>query len=1356
MRNRPSRAHLSSLLTVSILCAGLATAVPPVGAGAATPPTPPVPAGKDRPAIDAPVHPGASTGSNDAAGAAPAATAGAVTEASLARSIEGTSARTTVEVVTSTPTADAQLQAIGATAMSTIGGITLASLTPSQIRALAAQAGVSAIRTPVEITSSQLSLPSPERGPVSSENLLSQDWINAGYDGRGVKVGIIDLFDLNTLGAQVTSGEVPPIYPAQRACFWNGVVCPFGTPGYTHGNSVAEVLADGAPGATFYLVEVGTINDYRAAIDWLASNGVTIVNHSAGGPYDGAGDGTGAAGAVIDYAVSKGIAWFNAAGNANKDPQYSTFQGGYWRGVWTDTDNDRWLNFSGTDESLTSYCGALHGLRWSDWAGARTDYDLYVSDYKASTRTNGTKVLASGYNQGTGSSVPLEGNDMRWLCNTDPGDGPVYDTNKDGFVSLWVYRTTRGTASPVGDVLEIMVNGGWFEHSSSAGSAGGPFSDSKNKGMASIGARVNLWYDLAGFSSRGPTNDGRFKPDLAVIGCLRTSLDGESQGCSADGFGGTSAASPVAAAIAALGAGAFGLTKPADIVSWMRSIASPTMGPGPKNNDEGWGLPNLFSVPSPAQTGVRYTPLPATRVLDTRGVNGVARGAGIGVRAADTITTISTPYVQGTTLALNVALVNAVSPGFLQVYPTGLAAPGATSNINVATVGGIRANFVLVATGVQGQISFYSSGGGHIIADFVGMFSASSPYPYITLAPYSTYETPSGPPQAGGSYVDVPIAGTTASFDANVGVPDITDNDDRPTGAAIAVTVSSPSGRGFLSVVAPDVSEYATSNINFEQGESITATTFVPLDEATGGMARIYVSKSARVRVDVLGYFTQGNHGSQGLFSGTNPTRVLDSRSGTKPVAGATIDVALATMLHVPADLLGAVFVNTTSSNSTGTGFVTSGATANDERYRTTTIPVAGQNIAASTVAQLTPSAALRVHTSVSSHLIADVAGWFTGPSAPVPQAAVTPVASALPLNTAMKAVGVSDDGSVVAFALYDITASSEYGIVHVWRASTGTAVAVTANIAVDDVAVSGDGSTVFITSRDPLLPADTDTITDVYSYRVSDGLLTLESVGEGGMQVEGVTFGGVSDDATRVAFISTTRATSTDLDDQADLFIRTRSTGAVTNASAGVPAPYIVYSGIINGPGTKAFMYERYLNQNSSYQRLQTTVDLSTGTATTMDHTIYIPQGDTIVDLSDNGQVALVEDSGRTQLVNTTTGDVTNMGITPPYRFSNVPTNGVLDGAGTHLVGVGTYLRALGMVNAPQNDVPLFLNVALTQPRAKNLGRTPAGIEATNAAGKMVLSDDGNHAVIFTWSTDYAPGAGSHGNIYVLDLTQF
>ncbi len=53
--------------------------------------------------------------------------------------------------------------------------------------------------------------------------------------------------------------------------------------------------------------------------------------------------------------------------------------GSYWRGGWSDTDGDGWLNFSGDDETLGFNCAFINGVRWSDWGKPdATDYDVYV------------------------------------------------------------------------------------------------------------------------------------------------------------------------------------------------------------------------------------------------------------------------------------------------------------------------------------------------------------------------------------------------------------------------------------------------------------------------------------------------------------------------------------------------------------------------------------------------------------------------------------------------------------------------------------------------------------------------------------------------------------------------------------------------------------------------------------------------------------------------------------------------------------------------------------------------------------------------------------------------------------------
>ncbi|MDO9176141.1 MAG: S8 family serine peptidase, partial [Actinomycetota bacterium] len=523
----------------------------------------------------------------------------------------------------------------------------------------------------------------------------------------------------------------------------------------------------------------------------------------------------------------------------------------------------------------------------------RTDYDLYVSDYRAALGTNGGKALASGFSQAAGA-VPIEANDMRWLCNTNAAAGPVYDGNRDGYVSLWVLRTTRNTASPVGDVLEIMVNSGWLEHSSSAGSAAIPFGDSRNAGAASVGA-YRMQSAIEAYSARGPTNDGRAKPDLVAQSCVQTAVDGYDSQCQTNGFAGTSAAAPQVAGMVAVGVGAFGFTRPSDMVNWVRSYAYPEagfIGFGAKSNTVGWGFPNRPAPPAVPARGVGFTSVPPLRVLDTRGVNGQQLGAPIGLRAPDSIVMLATGHQPGDSIVLNVTLVNAVSPGFLQVYSFGSGAPGATSSLNATAVGQNRANLVVVTVGDQGLVGLYTSGGGHILVDVVGLFLKYGSTPPLTfLEPYEAFDSAtcascSGAPVSGNSYIDVPLVGTTASFDPEIGVPAEV-NGTPPAAVAISVTVRDPSDRGYLSVVAADSTVFGTSNMNFDKGETLTVTTFAPVSTSTNGVTRIFVSKSAHVRVEVLGYFGSVEWGqTSGYFTGVPTVRVLDTRSGARPAAG--------------------------------------------------------------------------------------------------------------------------------------------------------------------------------------------------------------------------------------------------------------------------------------------------------------------------------------------------------------------------------------------------------------------------------------------------------------------------------------
>ena len=142
---RPSFVIVLALVTSSL---GLPVAAPSVAA------SPVLPHKSLPPPVTAMQPPTGATGTDDSAGGAPdnsIAPTGTVTAAldQSLRRVNG-SARTKVEILTSTPTADAQLKAVGATSLGSIGGVTLASLTTAQVRAVAGAHGVTPAATRVQ------------------------------------------------------------------------------------------------------------------------------------------------------------------------------------------------------------------------------------------------------------------------------------------------------------------------------------------------------------------------------------------------------------------------------------------------------------------------------------------------------------------------------------------------------------------------------------------------------------------------------------------------------------------------------------------------------------------------------------------------------------------------------------------------------------------------------------------------------------------------------------------------------------------------------------------------------------------------------------------------------------------------------------------------------------------------------------------------------------------------------------------------------------------------------------------------------------------------------------------------------
>ncbi|MEA4945242.1 MAG: S8 family serine peptidase, partial [Propionicimonas sp.] len=426
---------------------------------------------------------------------------------------------------------------------------------------------------PAEVTAVTATSDSNASGGEIVTTTNAATWHAAGLTGAGVRIGVIDLFDRDAWQDAATAGEVDASRLGGTFCRENGQVCDLWSTGEVHGVAVTEILHDMAPGATVYLASADTLADTRAAIDYFASKGVKIISRSLTSPYDGPGDGTGPSAELVDYAVGKGMAWFNSAGNAGRylatDGGESFAVGGYWRGRWRDDDGDGWLDFTdpagvvSSSNLLPVACGFLNGLRWNDWGESRrSDYDLYAYS------TSGRLIAQSLANQAKGAD-PLEG-----VIGSSPMTGNFNTIDCDDYPVYYLGIKRAATGADTNDVLEILVNSALFYYASTPYSAAHPFADSRNPGAVSIGAVDPVAGGIiADYSSQGPTNDGRIKPDLSAGAGFSsyTYLHADDAG---DGsFSGTSASAPVVSGAAALVLQSEPSLTPAKLVAYLKQAA---------------------------------------------------------------------------------------------------------------------------------------------------------------------------------------------------------------------------------------------------------------------------------------------------------------------------------------------------------------------------------------------------------------------------------------------------------------------------------------------------------------------------------------------------------------------------------------------------------------------------------------------------------------------------------------------------------------------------------------------------------------------------------------------------------------
>ncbi len=461
----------------------------------------------------------------------------------------------------------------------------------SLLGALSKQTGVIRVVVPIPLPKIPEYLPSdpqdgaqpdiaepPEPPPaIASQGVAvhgADAWHTAGYRGSGVKVGIIDVgfYGFSGLMGTELPANTTTTTRVKAQCYTSRTDLTPSTDindcasGATHGTSVAQAVIDMAPEAPLYIsnasLELALVGNSAARqrlkndVKWMIRNGVDVINYSIGWNYfDGFGDGiprgSNAVLDTVDDAVAgdannDGIVWVNAAGNEGQRIWYGAFSGG--------TNNPPFAlhEFASGDErnyiTLGTGTKITAELHWNDsWGGADCDLDLLL--YREAANGSISLAAISNTSQLGGTyDIPYEA---------------LFLSNASALARyyLQIRKTSHSSIDSCSNVAWLQFQVTYphtLEHSTGYNIT--IPADSRNRGMLAVGAaHWNNRSTIQAYSSRGPTTDGRIKPEIVGADCGKAALSAQvvpgtttSSSTSNCWFWGTSQAAPHVSGMAAL------------------------------------------------------------------------------------------------------------------------------------------------------------------------------------------------------------------------------------------------------------------------------------------------------------------------------------------------------------------------------------------------------------------------------------------------------------------------------------------------------------------------------------------------------------------------------------------------------------------------------------------------------------------------------------------------------------------------------------------------------------------------------------------------------------------------------------
>jgi len=351
-----------------------------------------------------------------------------------------------------------------------------------------------------------------------------------------------------------------------------------------------------------------------------------------------------------------------------------------------------------------------------------------------------------------------------------------------------------------------------------------------------------------------------------------------------------------------------------------------------------------------------YTPLPATRILDTR-VSGQRLAAGTEYQL---VVPGDIVPADASAIAFNLTVTNADHNGYITAYPCGAARPLAAA-INFSA-GETKASLVESLSRRDGMLCLWSNVGTDVVVDIQGFHSESSVGRLVPRTAVRLIDTRLTTRMVAEQVLRIPVIGDGRAAAGT-------------TAVALNVAVDAPDDPGFLTVYPCGTPRPWTSNLNFEAGQTLSNEVLVRPGD--GGEVCVYTTDATQVVVDL-----NATYNAQGTsrFTGMVPGRLGDTRLTTRLAAGEVVEWTVVGDNGAPAGTT-ALSLNIAVTDPAAAGFLTVYPCGATRPWASNLNFAAGQTISNHVTATVGNDGTVCVYTTRATDVVIDVEGTYQAES---------------------------------------------------------------------------------------------------------------------------------------------------------------------------------------------------------------------------------------------------------------------------------------------------------------------------------------------------------------------------------------